>query len=194
MARASRFSQEVRGAIGADGLRAPGRVRVPVGGDLLDRREDRMFPGDAPEVGAADRGRLGSPGWRGRARRRLGSRNSSARSASFAEPMRSFAKRRRISPRRSSTADRGDGVVHRRASRGARGRADLQKASDRPVDLLRAEGPRGGPPLGFRLGRFATSSSARRSSGSGRSTSASTVRAKSGVSLAEKGSKSPDVR
>ena len=36
-----------------------------------------------------------------------------------------------------------------RASRGARGRADLQKASDRPVDRLRAEGPRGGPLSAF---------------------------------------------
>ena len=51
------------GAIGADGLRAPGRVRVPVGGDRLDRREDRMFPGDAPRChevprSAASYGRL----------------------------------------------------------------------------------------------------------------------------------------
>ena len=49
-------------------------------------------------------------------------------------------KARRISRRRSSTADRSDDRVHRRAPRGLRGRADLRGVADRPVDLLPAPG------------------------------------------------------
>ena len=50
-------------------------------------------------------------------------------------------RRRRISPRRSSTADRSDGPLHRRSiAMRARGRADLRGPADRPVDLLRREG------------------------------------------------------
>src|SRR2546425_8862681 len=39
----------------ADGRRARGRARVAVGGDHLDRREDRLYRRDAPEVGAPSR-------------------------------------------------------------------------------------------------------------------------------------------
>ena len=42
-----------------------------------------------------------------------------------------------ILPRRSSTAGSSHDRVHRRLPRGARGRADLQGAADRPVELLR---------------------------------------------------------
>ena len=42
-----------------------------------------------------------------------------------------------ILPRRSATAGSSHDRVHRRSPRGARGRADLQGAADRPVDLLR---------------------------------------------------------
>ena len=47
----------------------------------------------------------------------------------------SCARRRRILPRRSSTADASHDRVHRRSSRGAWGRADLRGAADRPIDL-----------------------------------------------------------
>ena len=66
-----------------------------------------------------------------------GSRRWSARTASCARPTRSCARRRRILRRRSSTADRSHDRVHRRSPRGLRGRADLQGAADRPVDLPR---------------------------------------------------------
>ena len=64
-----------------------------------------------------------------------GSRRWSARTASCARPTRSCARRRRILPRRSSTAGSSHDRVHRRSSRRLRGRADLQGAADRPVDL-----------------------------------------------------------
>src|SRR5262249_20756231 len=60
--------------------------------------------------------------------------------ASSGARTRSCGRRRRFSPRRSSTADRSDDRVHRRRARGPRGRADLRAAADRPVDLLCAEG------------------------------------------------------
>ncbi len=41
--------------------------------------------------------------------------------------------------RRSSTADRSDGGLHRSAPRDVRGRADLRGAADRPVDVFPAE-------------------------------------------------------
>ena len=41
------------GASRADGARAPWGARVAVGGDLLDRGEDRLYCGDAAEVGSA---------------------------------------------------------------------------------------------------------------------------------------------
>ena len=53
------------------------------------------------------------------------------------QPTRSCARRALILPRRSSTAGSSRDRVHRRSPRGARGRADLQAAADRPVDLLR---------------------------------------------------------
>ncbi len=61
-------------------------------------------------------------------------------------PMRSCARRPHILRWRSSTAERGDGVVHRRASQGVRGRADLPgshrtRHQDLPVDLLRRPQP-----------------------------------------------------
>lgn len=41
------------GASGADGLRAPGPVRLGVGGDGLDLEQDRLHGGDAAQVGAS---------------------------------------------------------------------------------------------------------------------------------------------
>ncbi len=42
-----------------------------------------------------------------------------------------------------STAGRSDGQVHRRPSKGTRGRADLRRAADRPIHLLRSSGEAG---------------------------------------------------
>src|SRR5204862_4824174 len=44
-----------------------------------------------------------------------------------------------ISPRRSSTAERSDGRVHRRSSGPVWGRADLRCAAARPIDVLQAQ-------------------------------------------------------
>ena len=46
--------------------------------------------------------------------------------------------RTHISQRRSSTAHFANDRVHRRPSRGTRGRADLRRAADRPFHLLRS--------------------------------------------------------
>src|SRR5258707_15509315 len=62
-------------------------------------------------------------------------RPSSGRTGSFARPMRSCARRARILPGRSSTADTSHDRLHRRSPRGVWGRADLQGAADRPIDL-----------------------------------------------------------
>ena len=48
------------------------------------------------------------------------------------------ARRLLILPRRSSTAGSSRDRLHRRSSWGSRGRADLQSAADRPVDLSRS--------------------------------------------------------
>ena len=61
----------------------------------------------------------------------------SGRTATSGGSTRSCARRAPILPRRSSTAGSSHDRVHRRSPRGARGRADLQGAADRPVDLLR---------------------------------------------------------
>ena len=63
--------------------------------------------------------------------------NRELRQAPSPRPMRSCARRRRILPRRSSTARSSDESVHRRTSRRLWGRADLQGAADRPVDVPR---------------------------------------------------------
>lgn len=47
-------------------------------------------------------------------------------------------------PRRSSAAEPDDGVVHRRATRLARSRSDLQATADRFGDVLRAQSSRSG--------------------------------------------------
>ena len=70
-----------------------------------------------------------------------GSRRWSTRTASSGGQTRSCERPRRISPRRSSTADPRHDVVHRRAPRAIRGRADLPGAADRPLDVLRGQGP-----------------------------------------------------
>ena len=82
-----------------------------------------------------------------------------------------------MSPRRSSTAGgrRHDGPVHRRPSRRGRGRADLRRAADRPVDGLIAIGTSGHIRRAGPHGRSATISSASRFSGSMTRTSRSTA-------------------
>lgn len=56
--------------------------------------------------------------------------------------MRFYARPLFISPRRSSTADRDDGGVYRRAPCRAWGRADLPAIADCPVDVSRVQGAR----------------------------------------------------
>src|SRR5918998_1853019 len=48
---------------GADGAGARRRSRVAMGGDRLDRRQDRLHGRDAAQVGAAGRARPGPAGW-----------------------------------------------------------------------------------------------------------------------------------
>src|SRR5271170_6760208 len=67
-----------------------------------------------------------------------GSKRWNARTASFARSMRFCVRPARILPRRSSTAGSGHDRLHRRSSRGLRGRADLSCVEDRPVQLSRA--------------------------------------------------------
>ena len=69
-----------------------------------------------------------------------GSRSWSARTVSCVERTRFFARRRRISPRRSTSAARDDDVVHRRPSWSIRGQAGLRASADCPIDVLRAQG------------------------------------------------------
>lgn len=93
---------------------------------------------------------------------------------------RSCATRRRILPRRSSTAARNDGRVHRRPSGPRRGRADLRGAADRPLDVLSSS--RAGRPT-RRAGRpepSAMTHCAARFSGSGTRTIRCTGRGRSG--------------
>src|SRR5436305_12082881 len=71
----------------------------------------------------------------------IGSRRWSARTGNCATPTRSCARRRRILPRRSSTARSNDDRLHRRSSWGIWGRADLPRAADRPSHLPHARCP-----------------------------------------------------
>ena len=64
-----------------------------------------------------------------------GSRRSSVRTVSCARRTRSCGRRRHILPRRSSTAGSSHDRLHRRAPRHPRGRADLPRLADRPVDV-----------------------------------------------------------
>ena len=75
-----------------------------------------------------------------------------------------------------------DGPVHRRPSRRVRGRADLRRAADRPVDGLIALGTSGPIRRTGPRGRSATISSASRFSGSMTRTSRSTAPGTSGRS------------
>ena len=102
---------------------------------------------------------------------------------------RSCARRAPILPRRSSTAGSSHDRVHRRSSRGARGRADLQGAADRPVDLLR---PCGGGAIrpGCRHGRSGIWLSRSRSDASSKRTSVSTACARRGGNCSGKASMS----
>ena len=87
-------------------------------------------------------------GWEGRARQRAHAwlddgDGRQAQGAGTGEPGASPGQRDpaqgvgAILPRRSSTADTGHDRLHRRSSRGVWGRADLQGAADRPIDLSR---------------------------------------------------------
>ena len=59
--------------------------------------------------------------------------------------MRYYVRRRLFSPRRSSTANRRAGAIHRPTPGCTWGRADMQAIADRPVDVLRAQGQGRGP-------------------------------------------------
>ena len=96
---------------------------------------------DAAQLGSAGRARPGPARRADHRRARAASRRWSARTASCARPTRSCARRRRILPRRSSTAGGSHDRLHRRAPRRPRGRADLQGAADRPVDVPRPRRP-----------------------------------------------------
>src|ERR1700751_4556383 len=63
-----------------------------------------------------------------------GSRRSSVRTVSCARRTRSCGRRRHILPRRSSTAGSSHDRLYQRAPRHPRGRADLPRLADRPVD------------------------------------------------------------
>ena len=151
MTKTTRYSPEVRErAVRLVQEHAAG-APLAVGGDHVDRREDRLYGGDAPPLGASGRAGCGPAARADDGRAGSGSRSWSGRIASSAARTRFCGRRRRISPRRSSTAAGRDGGVHRRPPGGVRSRADLRGAADRSVDLLRAEGagrpiPRGGPP------------------------------------------------
>jgi hypothetical protein len=75
----------------------------------------------------------------------IGLRNWSGKTVRLNGPTRSCARQRLFSPRRSSTADRREGGVHRRTPGRPWGRADLCPAADRPIDVLRTQGAAGGP-------------------------------------------------
>ena len=62
------------------------------------------------------------------------------RSANSGAPMRFCEKPQRFSRRRSSTAGRGDGALHRRTAEDVWGRADLCGGADRPGDLCPTPG------------------------------------------------------
>jgi hypothetical protein len=83
-----------------------------MGGDRLDRGENRLQSRDATWlVPAANTTRASEP-------------VRQATTGSCAKRTRSFARHRRISPRRSSTAHSGNDHPHRRASHRLRGRSD----------------------------------------------------------------------
>ena len=62
--------------------------------------------------------------------------------ASCAVPTRSCGRRRRISHRRNSTAERSDSHVHRSAPPGLWGGVDLRRLADRPADVKLTVTPR----------------------------------------------------
>ena len=87
--------------------------------------------------------------------------SGSSRTVSCARPTRSWARPRRFSPRRSSTArsseHRGGRRLHRRPPGAVRGRADLQgparrRRADRPEHLLRRQDPASLGAVGQRCG------------------------------------------
>jgi transposase len=119
-----------------------------------------------------------------RARSASGSRPWKERIVNYAKPMRFCERRRRILPRRSSTAGSSHDRVHRRLPRGVRGRVDLQGSADRPVHLLCPRRTSGGSrqTLGPRATRCGL-----RSGGYGKRTSASTACARSGASSTVRG-------
>ena len=69
------------------------------------------------------------------------SRRSSGRTGSCGKRTRSCGRPRPILPRRSSTAGSSHDRLHRRAPRPPRGRADLPRSADRPVDVSRPRRP-----------------------------------------------------
>ena len=96
------------------------------------------MPQTLHRVGEEGRGRQRQAGWRADRDGREAEGVWNARTASCVRPMRSCARPPHILPRRSSTARSSDDRLHRRASQGLWGRADLPGPADRPIDLSRA--------------------------------------------------------
>jgi len=117
------------------------------GGSDVDCGQDRLHATDACMTGSkkaeVDRGqRAGVPTDMADKLKALERENREA----SGRPTRSCARQALILRRRSSTAGTSHDRVHRRSSRGAWGRADLQGLADRPLDLPRTCGPSGAIP------------------------------------------------
>ena len=96
------------------------------------RRRSGVRPETSPEVGAAGGGRFGPSRAGVTSDERARIKDLERRTASFAEPTRFFARRPRISHRRSSTADRSDGGVHRRRTERSTGSSRSAKCCRSP--------------------------------------------------------------
>ena len=151
-----------------------------MGSHLLHCHQDRLHGRNATALGTAGRGGIAASGRGDDRRSGSGSRRWSKRCGNCARPTRFCARHRLILPRRSSTARSSDERVRRRAPRRPWGRADLQSVADRPVDIPCTRPARlilvEGRPEPARRAPMS------KSGGSGKTTSRSTARTRSGAS------------